>query len=457
MKLSFKSNGVAILKEKLSNSMGLPFGDVLTETMIQQTLEDEGVSYRNRLYTPMITLWTWLCQVIDKDKSCKNAVSRITSYLAASGETPPSTDTGAYCKARKRLKERLLPRLLRYTGKHLHEQDQELWCGRRVSLVDGSTVTMADTEENQSEYPQPESQAQGCGFPMANIVALFCLKTGALIEAVIGALTTHEINLFRSLYDCLQPGDVILGDRLYGTYADICLLKARGIDSVFRIHWRRKTDFRRGKILGCYDHIVEWTKPLRCSQGLASVLYAQLPESIMLREVRFRVEVKGFRPQHITLTTTLLDAELYTKEALAELYSHRWDVEIDLRHLKTTMKMEHLPCKTPQMVRKEFYMHLLAYNLIRTIMFQASVEYGGTPLGISFQATIQHQHNFSYALAYVDAEVVDRLYETLLYLVSKERLLIRPGRVEPRLKKRRPKDYKYLQKPRRQLRMELIA
>jgi hypothetical protein len=457
MKLSFKSNRVAILKEKLSNGMGLPFRDVLTETMIQQTLEDEEVSYRNRLYTPMITLWTWLCQVIDKDKSCKNAVSRITSYLAASGETPPSTDTGAYCKARKRLKERLLLRLLRYTGKHLHEQDQELWCGRRVSLVDGSTVTMADTEENQSEYPQPESQAQGCGFPMANIVALFCLKTGALIEAAIGALTTHEINLFRSLYDCLQPGDVILGDRLYGTYADICLLKARGIDSVFRIHWRRKTDFRRGKILGCCDHIVEWTKPLRCSQGLASVLYAQLPESIMLREVRFRVEVKGFRPQHITLTTTLLDAELYTKEALAELYSHRWDVEIDLRHLKTTMKMEHLPCKTPQMVRKEFYVHLLAYNLIRTIMFQASVKYGDTPLGISFQATIQHQHNFSYALVYADAEVVDRLYETLLYLVSKERLLIRPGRVEPRLKKRRPKDYKYLQKPRRQLRMELIA
>jgi hypothetical protein len=457
MKLSFINNRVAILKEKLSNSTGLPFRDVLTETMIQQALEDEEMSYRNRLYTPMITLWTWLCQVIDKDKSCKNAVSRITSYLAACGETPPSTDTGAYCKARKRLKERLLPRLLRYTGKHLHEQDQELWCGRHVSLVDGSTLTMADTEENQSEYPQPESQAQGCGFPMANIVALFCLKTGALIEAVIGALTTHEINLFRSLYDCLQPGDVILGDRLYGTYADICLLKARGIDCVFRIHWRRKTDFRRGKILGCYDHIVKWTKPLTCSQGLASVLYAQLPESIMLREVRFRVEVKGFRPQHITLTTTLLDAELYTKEALAELYSHRWDIEIDLRHLKTTMKMEHLPCKTPQMVRKEFYIHLLAYNLIRTIMFQASVEYGGTPLGISFQATIQHQHNFSYALAYADAEVVDRLYETLLYLVSKERLLIRPGRVEPRLKKRRPKDFKYLHKPRRQLRMELIA
>ena len=453
-----RSNRVSVLKEKLSNSIGFPFRHILTETMIQQELEDEGVSYRKRLYTPVITLWTWLCQVLDKDKSCKNAVSRIVSYLVAEGETPPSTDTGAYCKARKRLKEVFLLRLLRCIGKHLHQQDEgELWCGRRVFIVDGSTITMADTQQNQAEYPQPESQAQGCGFPMANIVALFCLKTGALIEAAIGALATHEINLFRSLYGCLRSGDVALGDRLYGTYADICLLKARGVDCVFRMHWRRKTDFRRGKFLGYYDHIVKWTKPYACSRGLAPALYAQLPESIMLREVRFRVEVKGFRTQQVTLVTTLLDVELYPREALAELYSHRWDVEIDLRHVKTTMQMEHLSCKTPEMVRKEFYTHLLAYNLIRTIMSQASVEYGGEPSGISFQATIQHLHNFSYALAYADAWILDRLYRTLLYLVFKERLLIRPGRVEPILKKRRPKDYKYLQKPRRQLRMELAA
>jgi hypothetical protein len=452
------SNRVSVLKEKLSNSIGFLFRHILTETVIQQELEAEGVSYRKRLYTPVITLWTWLCQVIDKDKSCKNAVSRTTSYLVAEGETPPSTDTGAYCKARKRLKERFLLRLLRYTGKHLHQQDEEeLWCGRRVFIADGSTITMADTQENQAEYPQPESQAQGCGFPMANIVALFCLKTGALIEAAIGALTTHEINLFRSLYECLQPGDIALGDRLYGTYADICLLKARGVDSVFRMHWRRKTDFRRGKILGCYDHIVKWTKPYACSQGLDPVLFSQLPEGIMVREVRFRVEVKGFRTFEITLVTTLLDAKIYTKEALAELYFRRWEIEIDLRHLKTTMKMEHLLCKTPEMARKEFYVHLLAYNLIRTVMYQSSVEYGVAPLSISFQATIQHLHNFSYALAYADAEILDCLYRTLLYLVSKEQLLIRPGRVEPRLKKRRPKDYKYLHKPRRQLRMELTA
>jgi hypothetical protein len=454
-------NRVSVLKEKLSGSTGLPFREILTDEMIQQSLHKEGVRYRKRLYTPLITLLTWLCQVLDKDKSCKKAVSRIVSYLVAFGKESPSTDTGAYCKARMRLKEKFILPLLHHTGKVLHEEDSQeilsFWCGRRVFIADGSTITMADTQENQLAYPQPESQAPGCGFPMANIVALFCLKTGALIQAAIGSLATHEVNLFRSLYEYLQPGDVALGDRLYGTYADICLLKARGIECVFRIHWRRNTDFRRGKILGCYDHIVKWTKPYRCSQGLDPALYAQLPESIMLREVRFRVEIKGFRSQEITLVTTLLDAKLYPKEALAELYGYRWDVEIDLRHLKTTMNMEHLSCKTPEMVRKEFYIHLLAYNLIRTLMFQSGMEHGIEALDFSFQATIQHFHNFTYALVYADSQTREYLYEMLLYLISKEQLLVRPGRVEPRVKKRRPKDYGWLKQPRKQLKAELVA
>ncbi|MFQ5759022.1 MAG: IS4 family transposase [Candidatus Bathyarchaeia archaeon] len=456
MKLSCIINRVAVLREKLSNSIGFPFREILTETMIQRALQEEGISYRKRLYTPMITLWIWLCQVLDKDKSCKKAVSRIVSYLIASGDTPPSTNTAGYCKARKRLKERFLLRLVRYIGKHLHQQDRGLWCGRRVFIVDGSTVTMADTQDNQTEYPQPESQAEGCGFPMANIVALFCL-TGALLEAVIDALTTHELNLFRSLYQRLQPGDVALGDRLYGSYADVCLIQANKLDCVFRMHWRRKTDFRKGKILGCYDHIVHWIKPHTRPQGLDPALYEKLPENIKLREVRFRVETKGFRSQEITLVTTLLDADAYPKEALAELYSLRWDVEINLRHLKTTMQMEHLSARTPHMVRNEFYVHLLAYNLIRTIMSQAAAEHEITPLGMSFQATIQHLSNFIYILAYADAELRESIYSALLYLVSKERLLIRKGRVEPRVKKRRPKNYGWLQQPRRQLQKQLIA
>jgi hypothetical protein len=457
MNKSTGSENVSILRDKLSNSVGLPFGEVLPEATIEQALKDAGVSYRKRLFCPIVTIWTWICQVLSKDKSCKNAVSLVVSHLSSAGVKPPSTKTGAYCKARKRLKERILVFLLRLTGKHLHEQNQELWCGRRVFIADGSTVTMYDTQANQEEYPQPESQAEGCGFPMANIVALFCLKTGALLEAVIGALSTHELNLFRSLYQCLQPGDVALGDRLYGSYADICLLQSRGVDCVFRMHQSRKADFRRGKILGIYDHIVEWTKPKACPPGLDPLLFAQLPESTTLREVRFLVATKGFRTQEITLATTLLDAELYPKEALAELYYMRWSIEIDLRHLKTTMRMDHLSSKTPEMARKEFYVHLLAYNLIRTLMFQSATEHDVKPLELSFQATIQHHHNFSYALAHADAVKREYLYQVLLYLVSKERLPVRPGRVEPRVKKRRPKKYKWLQQPRHKLRKQLSA
>jgi hypothetical protein len=448
------SNYVEFLKKRINNGIGSLFENMLPESIVEQILTEEGVSYRNRLYTPFVTLWIWLHQVLEKDKSCKNAVSHIVSSLAA--HTPPSTNTGAYCRARERIKEILVLRLLHYTGKLLHQQDQILWHGRRVTVVDGSTVTAADTQENQAQYPQPGSQADGCGFPMINIAAVFCLFTGALLEVTIGSLCVHEINLFRSMYQYLRAGDIVLGDQLYGTYADICLAKERMIDGVFRIHWRRKTDFRKGKIVGCYDHIVQWSKPSFCSQGLSPDLYRRLPDEVTVREVRYKVEVKGFRPNEITLATTLLDSEEYPKEELAQLYELRWEAEIDLRHLKTTMRMEHLPNRTPHMVRNELYMHLLAYNLVRTLMLQTGVTYQVTPVMLSFQATIQHLLNFSGELAHEsEPETRQRIHRELLYSISKERLPIRPGRVEPRLKKRRPKSYGWLKKPRNQLQAEM--
>lgn len=450
------SNYVELLRKRINNGIASLFEDMLPESMIQQILTEEGISYRNRLYPPFITLWTWLYQVLDKDKSCKNAVSRIVSCLSV--HTPPSTNTGSYCKARDRIKEILILRLLHHTGKRLHQQDQLLWHGRRVCVVDGSTVTAADTQENQAQYPQPKSQADGCGFPMIRIVAVFCLFTGALLEATISPLCIHEINLFRSMYQYLQTGDIVLGDRLYGTYSDIYLTKERMIDSVFRIHWLRKTDFRKGKIVGCYDHIVQWNKPSSCPGGLSSRLYRRLPDKITVREVRYKVQVKGFRPNEITLVTTLLDSEEYPKEELAQLYELRWGVEIDLRHLKTTMRMEHLPNKTPHMVRNELYMHLLAYNLVRTLMFQAGVTYQVNPVRLSFQATIQHLLNFSGELAHESKpQMRQRIHKQLLYSISKERLPDRPGRVEPRLKKRRPKIYGWLKKPRKQMQAEMLA
>ena len=446
-------NRVAILRYKFAQSIGLSFAEILTESEIEQALQDEGVTYRKRLFCPIVTLWAWISQVLDKDKSCKNALSRVISYVVAEGQTPPSTDTGGYCKARKRLPERLLLRFVKKTGQQSHAQSEPefLWCGRRVAVFDGSSLTMADTEKNQAKYPQPKSQAKGCGFPAGRIVLGFSLSTGAVLDAVISSLSVGEVNLFRQLYPNLHAGDVALGDRIFGSYADICGLRDCGVDSAFRMHGARKTDFRKGKRLARWDHIVEWKKPKQCPKGLCAKLFDQLPPRILLREVRFHIPIKGFRTENVTLVTTLLDPKVYTRIDLAQLYRLRWQAEIDIKHLKTTMAMEHLPSKTPQMVRKDFYVHLLAYNLIRTVQLEASRQHCVDPLSLSFCATIQHFSTFTCLLAHATEEQRAYEYTQLIFLVSTEKLPFRPNRVEPRVIKRRPKKYPRLSMPREQL------
>ena len=446
-------NRVAILRYKFAQSIGLSFAEILTESEIEQALQDEGVTYRKRLFCPIVTLWAWISQVLDKDKSCKNALSRVISYVVAEGQTPPSTDTGGYCKARKRLPERLLLRFVKKTGQQSHAQSEPefLWCGRRVAVFDGSSLTMADTEKNQAKYPQPKSQAKGCGFPAGRIVLGFSLSTGAVLDAVISSLSVGEVNLFRQLYPNLHAGDVALGDRIFGSYADIWGLRDCGVDSAFRMHGARKTDFRKGKRLARWDHIVEWKKPKQCPKGLCAKLFDQLPPRILLREVRFHIPIKGFRTENVTLVTTLLDPKVYTRIDLAQLYRLRWQAEIDIKHLKTTMAMEHLPSKTPQMVRKDFYVHLLAYNLIRTVQLEASRQHCVDPLSLSFCATIQHFSTFTCLLAHATEEQRAYEYTQLIFLVSTEKLPFRPNRVEPRVIKRRPKKYPRLSMPREQL------
>jgi len=224
------------LRERLSNSIGLPFRDILPEDMIQQTLEEENIKYRKRLYDPIITLWAFIRQVLDSDKSCKNAVSFVLSILCDSEEELPSDNTsgntGVYCKARKRLSLNFIMRLFRNAGQAIHQKasDGFLWCNRRVFLVDGSTFSMYDTPENQQEYPQPKNQYEYHGFPVARILGIFCLATGALIDAAIDSFWVPEIKLFRMLYCHLNPGDVALGDRLFGSYGDIALLSRRSVD-----------------------------------------------------------------------------------------------------------------------------------------------------------------------------------------------------------------------------------
>jgi len=448
---------VKMLRERLSNSIALPFRDILSEDMIQQALDEENIEYRKRLYDPIITLWIFICQVLDADKSCKNAVSRVLSLLADTGEPLPSKDTGAYCKARKRLSLSFIIGLFRQVGQSLHQKPagEFLWCNRPVFLADGSTFSMYDTPQNQQEYPQPKNQHKYHGFPVARILGIFCLATGALIDAAIGSFWVPEIKLFRMLYSRLKPGSIALGDRLFGSYGDISLLAQRGVDCVFRMHHLRKTDFRRGKRLGIYDHLVTWQKPKEGTIHLESELYATLPETMLLREIRFFINVKGFRTQAVTLVTTLLDHHIYTRKLLAELYGFRWQVEIDLRHLKTTMEMEHIQSKTPEMVRKEFYVHLLAYNLIRATLWEAGIKHKAHPLKLSYKGAMQHVLNFVPILAIIEHR--DTVYAVMLTIISQEKLLERPFRVEPRMVRAKKRSFPRLTRPRQEVRQKLIA
>jgi hypothetical protein len=449
---------VKILRERLTNSIALPFHNILTQEIMQNTLNELNIKYRKRLYDPIITLWTFIWQVLDPDKSCSNAVSHILSLLADTSLKLPSDDTGAYCKARKRLDLRFIIYLIGHVGQMLHSRlsDDFLWCNRRVFLVDGSSLSTYDSVENKQEFTQPKNQHDYYGFPVARIVGIFCLATGAVIEAVIDSFQTAEIKLFRSLYSHLKTGDIALGDRIFGSYADISLLSQRGVDSVFRMNALRKPDFTKGKRLGQYDHLVYWKKPKQGTIRLEQELYDKLPDTMLLREIRFFINIKGYRTQVVTLVTTLLDHEVYTYEHLSQLYGFRWQVEIDFRHLKTTMQMEHIPTKTPDMVKKEFYVHLLAYNLIRGTLLESGIKHEFHPLRLSFKGAMQHILNFIPILAII-GEHRYFIYTTMLTIISHGKIPDRPFRVEPRMVRNRTKVFPHLKRPRQEVRQKLVA
>lgn len=448
---------VQILKDKFNQSLGLPFEELLPESAIKQAISELKIKYKKRLFDPLITLWAFLSQVLDTDKTCHNAVSKIIAHLAGEEVEVPSTDTSAYCQARARLPEKLLEKLFNYSAQNLEEKvtEEKLWCGRNVKVIDGSTVSMPDTVENQKEYPQPSSQKPGCGFPIAKIGVIFSLATGAAVALCIDVLNTHDIKLARKMYSFLKPNDVLLGDRAFCAYADMFFITNLGCDAVFRKHSSRTTTMRKGKIVGDCDKIVIWYKPKRCPKGLSKDEFDALPPSITVREIYYYIVIPGFRSQRVSLITTLLDKEIYPPLAIVRLYYQRWQVELDLRHLKTTLGMDVLRCKTPSMVRKEIHVYLLAYNLLRSLMWQAGTTYNTPPLRLSLQGTRHHLLNFIPKLETAHSQKRIRLYRSLLKIIVHKLVPDRPARSEPRVTKRRPKAYPRLTKPRQELRKQL--
>ena len=450
--------------QKDRESEGLPFRDLLSEERILEALANAGVEFRDRIYTPMVTLWAFLSQVMDgKESSCQKAVSRVLADRVERHKPACSPDTSSYCAARARLPEKAIADLARETGQKLDQKVDEnlLWKGRHVAIVDGSTYTMADTEENQKEYPQSSSQKAGLGFPMARIVVFLSLAVGTVLECAMGAARgkkTGEQSLFRATWNVLKSGDIVLGDCLFDAYRDIAQLKDRSVDSVFGKKQSRKVDFRHGQQLGPHDHVVTWHKPKYDANRFSSKAeWDALPDTLSMREIRIKVRRKGYRTRTIMIVTTLLDATIYSAKDLTELFAMRWHCELDLRSIKRSLGMHHLRCKTPEMVRKEMWTHLLAYNLIRVRMAQAAVVHGLKPRNISFSAAKSLIQEFAKPLKKARGAEVARIEGELLKAISKCKVGNRPGRKEPRAVKKREKKYSYLTKPRAKARKGLKA
>src|SRR5262245_29729129 len=403
----------------------LPFADVLSSACLAEALAEINRPWKDRIFTPLVTLWVLLGQALNADQSCRAAVARLIAHRAAQGLPPCSSDTGGYCQARGRLPERFFAAVARLVGRNLDARVDRrwLWKGRRVCLFDGSTVSMPDTPANRREYPLVYNQTPGTNFAIARIGALISPSCGAILDlgtCRYAGKGQGEVSLLRRLWDVLRPGDVLLGDRLMSGWVGMYLLKRRGVDTVSRLSAHRRADFRTGRRLGKDDHLVRWEKPTSI-RSVDRQTYNALPDSITVREVRFRVEQPGFRTRSVVVVTTLLDPEQASKEELASLYRARWNNELDLRSIKVTLQMDMLRCKTPEMVRKEIWAHVSAYNLIRTVMAQAAVGEGIPPRSLSFKATLQVLEAFRPLIAYrahCGADDQEELYEQLLGAIA---------------------------------------
>lgn len=416
------------------------FFNLLTSPQLLEQVEAHLPQHRERKFPPTLALAMFLGQVMSADGSCRNTVNGALVERVLSGLAPGSASTSAYCQARSRVPQSMVSALTRQAASLLSERTAQgwLWRGRHVKLVDGTTIPMPDTPENQADFPQPQQQAAGAGFPLARVVGVISLAHGAVLDAAMGAYQgkgTGEHSLFRLLTDCFVAGDVMLADSYFCSYFLIAQMHKRAVDVLFEQHGARITDFRRGEKLGARDHRVNWKKPAR-PDWMSVEDYRGYPDEITVREVKVGKKV---------LVTTLLNPRQTPKGELEQLFWQRWNIELDLRNIKSTLGMERFRCKTPAMVAKEMWVYWLAYNLIRLLMAEAAHQDGVLPRQLSFKHTLQIWVAWSARQFLCD---MPEDLAGLFRLIAQVRVGDRPGRVEPRLIKRRPNRYTFLGAPR---------
>lgn len=440
------------LKQKSFSQLGECLGKFIPGRHLHPA--SSGALSRRRIYSKENTFWAFLSQVLDADGGCKEVVRKLQAFAALKLDKQPSSSTAAYCKARQKLDQVTLESILKHTAEGIHAvADSDRLNGRRVVVVDGTGISMPDTEQNQEKWPQQRHQKPGCGFPQAAICACFNLHNGALLSHEVGNKKSHELPMLRKQWHTFKPGDIFLGDKGFCSYYDQSSLKDRGVDSVITLARRIPvTEADAVKVLDKDDLLIQWKKPVR-RHKLSS--YSQedwegLAETLMLRQIKVSVKQPGFRVASFYIVTTLLDAEAYPASEIADLYFQRWDVELFFRDIKITMGMDILRCKTPEMVRKEILMHLIAYNCIRRLMLEAAEKKGVKPRRISFKGSVQALRQWEPHLNQGQMSRDDRaqLIRLLTDSIAGNIAPDRPGRSEPRAVKRRPNHFQLLTAPR---------
>ena len=443
----------------------LPFAEVLSEERIERIFEKHGCSFGlHGIYTTAIMVWSFLSQVLrdGKEASCQSAVARIVSYCMLKGLRVPTQDTGDYCRARSKLSEGALRDVSCEVAEEIEQaaDPKWLWKGKlHAKLVDGFTFTMPDTPKNQAMYPQMRAQKPGVGLPIARAAAIVSLATACVTDLAIAPYQgkeTGESALLRSIIGSLLPGDIAVMDRYYCSFMMIALLLGQGTQVCARKHHLRHSDFRRGRRLGKYDHLIVWTRPQRPT-WMDEETYRKIPETLVLREIRFNIVEPGRRTQSIDIITTLIDGDEFTKEDIAELYGFRWNSELDIRSIKSNLNLGHVRCKSPEMVRRELWTTILAYNLIRITAAGAALLHDKQPRQISFTSTCQYvlASWMQLSSGQVSPAELESYLLTMLKQIANCEVANRPGRLEPRVLKRRRHGYKLMMKSRKELRREL--
>ena len=417
--------------------------------------QEEGDNSRKRDYPLRLTVQCFIWQMLNPGTACREVVRQVQALCRLAGRRVVDESNSAYIQARQRVPQECLRQVLSATAQAADTRAGSAGqlAGRPVKVVDGSSTQLPDTAVNQEVYPQPSRQKSGCGFPVMKLGVLFSLASGALLEVVMGNLHGHDLRLLRQLWESLKNGDILMGDRAYGEYTTLASLPQRGVDVLARLHSRRKVDFRKARRLGKNDGLFTWLKGFQQSKILTAKEWKQMPEQITVRVLRFTALVRGCRARRLTLVTTLLDPKLYPAEELIALYARRWRLELCLRDLKTTLGMEQLRCQSPAMAEKEVLTYFIAHNLTRCVMAEAAMTYEADLERISFKGTLDALRQYSAAMGRArNPKMRQQLWEDLLVNLVRDKLPLRPNRLEPRALKRRPKPYPLLNKPRRQFR-----